>query len=82
MDGDVREKVIVPEPAAPTPGETYDLHIKLAKEMQPYLKEAARLAALMEVIPKEANLVDLMNRFIEQGLAILKKQWLDRMGYK
>ena len=28
-----------------------------------------------------SDLVDLMNLFIGWGMAVLKKQWLDRIGY-
>ena len=59
----------------------YGLHIRLAKGMQPVLKDAADLAYKMGDIPK-ADLVDLMNLFIVWGLSIQKKKWLDRMGYR
>jgi len=35
----------------------------------------------MGLIPKP-ELTELFNLFIAWGLTILKKQWLDRMGYK
>jgi len=59
----------------------YGLHIRLAREMQPVLKDAADLAHKMGDTPK-ADLVDLMNLFIVWGLSIQKKKWLDRMGYR
>jgi len=30
----------------------------------------------------QPDLVDLMNLFIEWGLTIQKKKWLDRVGYR
>jgi len=59
----------------------YGLHIRLAREMQPVLKDAADLAHKMGDIPKP-DLVNLMNLFIVWGLSIQKKKWLDRMGYR
>ena len=59
----------------------YGLHIRMNKEMQPVLKDAAELAYAMGDIPKP-DLVNLMNLFIGYGLTILKKKWLDRMGYR
>jgi len=69
-----------PEIAA-EPRADYDLHIMLDRNMQPLLKDAAQLACLMEDIPKP-TLEHLMNLFIGWGLAIQKKKWLDRMGYR
>jgi hypothetical protein len=59
----------------------YGLHIRLAKEMQPVLKDAAELAHKMGDIPKP-DLVNLINLFIVWGLSIQKKKWLDKMGYR
>lgn len=59
----------------------YGLHIRLAKEMQPMLRDAAELAHKMGDIPKP-DLVNLMNLFIGWGLSIQKKKWLDQMGYR
>jgi len=59
----------------------YGLHIRLAREMQPVLKDAADLAHKMGDIPKP-DLVSLINLFIVWGLNIQKKKWLDRMGYR
>jgi len=59
----------------------YDLHIKVPAEMRPVLKDSAELAHKMGDIPKP-ELVDLMNLFIGWGLTILKKKWLDRVGYR
>lgn len=72
-----------PETAEEETGEQgeYGLHIRLAREMQPVLKDAADLAFKMGDIPKP-DLVNLMNLFIVWGLSIQKKKWLDRMGYR
>lgn len=59
----------------------YGLHIRLARQMQPKLKEAADLAFKMGDIPKP-DLTNLMNLYIGWGLSIQKKRWLDRMGYR
>ncbi|GAI71703.1 unnamed protein product, partial [marine sediment metagenome] len=59
----------------------YGLHIRLAREMQPVLKDAADLAFKMGDVPKP-DLVNLINLFIVWGLSIQKKKWLDRMGYR
>jgi len=61
--------------------EVYDLHIRLPGPSKEMLKDAAELAYRMEQIPK-ADLVDLMNLFITWGMVVLKKQWLDRIGYR
>jgi len=58
----------------------YGLHIVLAKDMQPKLRDAVELAYRMGDIPKP-DLVDLMNLYISWGMSIQKKKWLDRMGY-
>lgn len=58
----------------------YDLHVVLDREMQPTLKSSAELAYKMGEIPKP-DLTNLMNLFIGWGLAILKKKWLDKVGY-
>lgn len=59
----------------------YDLHAQIPREMQTVLKKATQLAYKLGDIPKP-ELVDLINLFIGWGLAIQKKKWLDRMGYK
>lgn len=59
----------------------YDLHIKVPREMQATLNKSAQLAFKMGLTSKP-TLAELMNLFIGWGLTILKKQWLDRMGYK
>lgn len=64
-----------------TKAEVYDLHIRLPGESKEKLKDAAELAYRLEQIPK-ADLVALMNLFITWGLVVLKKQWLDRIGYR
>lgn len=68
------------KPAEAEAGE-YGLHIRLAREMQPALKEAAELAYAMGDIPKP-DLGNLINLFIVWGLSIQKQKWLDRMGYR
>jgi len=72
-----------PETAAEETGEQgeYGLHIRLAREMQPVLKDAADLAYKMGDIPKP-DLTNLINLFIAWGLSVQKKKWLDRMGYR
>jgi len=71
--------------AAPAPApeakEEYDLHIKVPAEMRQKLRDCAELAHKMGDIPKP-DLVDLMNLFISWGMAIQKKKWLDRVGYR
>ena len=67
--------------AAPEARQEYDLHIKVPAEMRQKLKDCAELACKMGDIPKP-DLVDLMNLFISWGMAIQKKKWLDRVGYK
>ncbi len=59
----------------------YDLHIKVPADMRQRLRDCAELAYKMGDIPKP-DLVDLMNLFISWGMAIQKKKWLDRVGYK
>jgi len=59
----------------------YDLHIRVPEDMRQKLKELADLAYKMEMIAKP-DLVDLMNLFIGWGFALLKKQWLEKVGYK
>ena len=58
----------------------YDLHIKVAAEIRQTLGDCAELAYSMGDIPKP-NLVNLMSLYIEWGMAIQKKKWLDRVGY-
>ena len=59
----------------------YDLHIKVPADMRQKLKDCAELAYKMGDIPKP-DLVNLMNLFISWGMAVLKKKWLDKVGYK
>lgn len=59
----------------------YDLHIKVPAEMRSTLRDSALLAFKMGDIPKP-DLVNLMNLFINWGLTIQKKKWLDRVGYR
>jgi hypothetical protein len=62
-------------------GQEYGLHVVLDREMQSVLKNSAELAYRLGDIPKP-SLVSLINLFIGYGLIILKKKWLDRVGYK
>ena len=66
---------------APEARSEYDLHIKVPADMRQKLKDCAELAYKMGDIPKP-DLVDLMNLYIGWGMAIQKKKWLDRVGYK
>lgn len=66
---------------APEAKQEYDLHIKVPAEMRQKLKDCAELAYKMGDIPKP-DLVNLMNLFIGWGMAIQKKKWLDRVGYR
>lgn len=77
----VAEPSAVAEPSVAEASPTYDLHIKIPREMQERLKKAAQLAKKLGDIPK-ADLVDLINLYIEWGMSIQKRKWLDRMGYK
>ena len=49
--------------------------------MQATVSKSAQLAFKMGLTSKP-TLAELMNLFIGWGLTILKKHWLDRMGYK
>ena len=69
-----------PEPA-PEASKEYDPHIKVPADMEKKLRDCAELACKMGDIPKP-KLVNLMNLFISWGMAIQKKKWLDRVGYK
>lgn len=68
------------EAPPPEPQGEYELHIRLAREMQPILQASTQLAYKMGEIEKP-TLEELMNLFIVWGLAIQKRKWLDRMGY-
>lgn len=68
-------------PEEEEPKADYDLHIKVPAEMRPVLRDATQLAYKLGDIPKP-ELVNLMNLFIGWGLSVLKKKWLDRMGYR
>lgn len=70
-----------PEVAPEAEQGDYGLHVRLAKEMQAVLKDAAELAYSLGDIPKP-DLTHLVNLFIGWGLSIQKKKWLDQMGYK
>ncbi|MFH1646612.1 MAG: hypothetical protein ABID71_02825 [Chloroflexota bacterium] len=75
------EATEVETPPEPEAKQEYDLHIKVPAEMRQKLRDCAELAHKMGDIPKP-DLVDLMNLFIGWGMAIQKKKWLDRVGYR
>ena len=66
---------------APEARSEYDLHIKVPADTRQKLRDCAELACKMGDIPRP-DLVDLMSLFISWGMAIQKKKWLDRVGYK
>ena len=70
---------VAPE-QAPEARSEYDLHIKVPADMRQKLRDCAELAYKMGDIPKP-KLVNLMKLFIGWGMAVLKKKWLDRVGY-
>lgn len=76
-----QEVEATPVEVAPEARSEYDLHIKVPADMRQKLKDCAELAYKMGDIPKP-DLVDLMNLFIDWGMAVLKKKWLDRVGYR
>ncbi len=80
QEAEATEVEVAPEPA-PEARSEYDLHIKVPADMRQKLRDCAELAYKMGDIPKP-DLVDLMNLFISWGMAIQKKKWLDRVGYK
>lgn len=71
---------VKPEEKAETK-EEYDLHIVVPSETEVLLKDSAELAYKMELIEKP-KLVLLMRLYIGWGTNLLKKIWLDKMGYK
>ena len=71
---------VAPE-QAPEARMEYDLHIKVPADMRQRLKDCAELAYKMGDIPKP-DLVNLMNLYINWGMAIQKKKWLDKVGYR
>ena len=64
-----------------TDSATISLHIKVDRERQPELRDAAEIAFELGAIEKP-ELTNIRNLFIDWGISILKKKWLDRMGYK
>ena len=59
----------------------YDFHIALHGEnIDGKLKDAATVAFRLGLITKP-TMAQLMSLFIGWGLAVLKKQWLERVGY-
>jgi len=63
------------------PGAEYGLHVRLEREMQSVLEAATQLAYKMGEIPKP-TVAELINLYINWGLAIQKRKWLDRVGYR
>jgi len=64
------------------PEEQYEFHIKLhGTDIYEKLKDAATVAYRLGLITKP-TMAQLMSLFIGWGLAILKKQWLERVGYR
>ena len=61
--------------------EEYDLHIVVPSETEALLKDSCELAYKMNLIEKP-KLVLLMRLYIGWGTNLLKKIWLDRVGYK
>jgi len=63
------------------PSQPYDFHIELQGEnIDVKLKDAATVAFRLGLITKP-TLAQLMSLFIGWGLVVLKKQWLERVGY-
>ena len=60
---------------------TISLHIKVDREKQSELRDAAKIAFELGAVDKP-ELTKLMELFIGWGMDILKKKWLNRMGYK
>ena len=50
-------------------------------EVREKLRDASELAYRLDAIPKP-ELVELMNLFIAWRMTVLKRQWLDRSGYR
>jgi len=64
------------------PDEQYEFHIKLhGANIDEKLKDAATVAYRLGLITKP-TLAQLMSLFIGWGLSVLKKQWLERVGYR
>lgn len=72
---------MAPTPTPAPPEGPYELHVILDRRMQDYLKYSAQLAFKMGDIPKP-DLVNLVNLFINWGLSIQKRKWLDKIGYR
>jgi len=63
------------------PEEQYEFHIKLhGTDIDEKLKDAATVAYRLGLITKP-TMAQLMSLYIAWGLAILKQQWLDQVGY-
>jgi len=64
------------------PEEQCEFHIRLhGANIDEKLKDATTVAYRLGLIPKP-TLAQLMSLFIGWGLSILKKQWLERVGYR
>jgi len=64
------------------PEEQYEFHARLhGTDIDEKLKDAATVAYWLGLITK-LTLAQLMSLFIGWGLSILKKQWLERVGYR
>ena len=61
--------------------ETYEVHIRVPREMQMTLKKSAQLAHKLGLTTKP-ELAELMNLFVGWGMNRLKVEYLKRMGYK
>jgi len=60
----------------------YEFHIRLhGANIDEKLKDATTVAYRLGLITKP-TLAQLMSLFIGWGMAILKKQWLERVGYR
>jgi len=65
----------------PEPRPEHDLYVRTPGEMKDTLKSAVELGHKMNLIEKP-ELALLINLFIGWGMNVLKRLWLDRMGYK
>jgi len=63
------------------PADQYDFHIRLhGIDIDETLKDAATVAYRLGLITKP-TMAQLMSLYIAWGLALLKQQWLDHVGY-
>jgi len=61
--------------------ERYDLPIRISDVSRPKLIKSAHLAHQMRLIPNP-SLTEPMNLYVKWGQELLRKTWLDKMGYK